>query len=164
MASISRPIQVGDTVSHRKLDTRGTVTEVDEEEAEIQIGVLRVRTKLSELQVIDDGESGETEISTGQAAGKITRSGGNDIRLESPGIEINLRGQRADEALESLERYLDSAYLAGLPFVRIIHGKGTGKLRQVIREALSHNPNVKSYEAGRGNEGGEGVTIAKLDM
>ncbi len=140
------------------------MTEVDEGEAEIQIGVLRVRAKLNELQLVEVVDNGDNEKSAGQSTGKVTRSGGNEVRQESPGIEINLRGQRADEALEALERYLDSAYLAGLPFVRIIHGKGTGKLRQVIREALSHNPNVKSYEAGRGNEGGEGVTIAKLDL
>ena len=162
--TISRPIQVGDTVSHRKLDTRGFVTGLDEEEAEIQIGVLRIRTKLHELELVDEEDSGSSEISTGQSAGKITRSAGQEVLQESPGVEINLRGKRADEALESLERYLDSAYLYGLPYVRIIHGKGTGKLRQVIRQALSHNPNVKSYEAGRGNEGGEGVTIAKLDL
>ena len=73
-----------------------------------------------------------------------------------------MRGKRSDEALDALERYLDSAYLAGLPWVRIIHGKGTGKLRQTVREALSHHPHVKSYESGGDKEGGEGVTVAKL--
>jgi DNA mismatch repair protein MutS2 len=77
-------------------------------------------------------------------------------------MEIDLRGQRADEALEALDRYLDAAYLAGLPFVRIIHGKGTGRLRQSVREALSKNPQVKSFEAGDDKEGGEGVTVARL--
>jgi DNA mismatch repair protein MutS2 len=81
---------------------------------------------------------------------------------ESPGIELDLRGQRADEALDKLERYIDSAYLAGLPWVRIIHGKGTGKLRQAVREALSQNAHVKSFETGGDKEGGEGVTVAKL--
>jgi DNA mismatch repair protein MutS2 len=61
-----------------------------------------------------------------------------------------------------LERYLDAASLAGLPFVRIIHGKGTGKLRQAVREALSGHSLVKSWEPGGDKEGGEGVTVAKL--
>jgi DNA mismatch repair protein MutS2 len=77
-------------------------------------------------------------------------------------MELDLRGQRADEALSALERYLDAAFLSGMPFVRIIHGKGTGKLRQAVREALSQNPHVRSFEGGGDKEGGEGVTVAKL--
>ena len=73
-----------------------------------------------------------------------------------------MRGQRADEALDALDRYLDSAYLAGLPWVRVIHGKGTGKLRQVVRQALSQHPHVSSFESGSDKEGGDGVTIARL--
>jgi DNA mismatch repair protein MutS2 len=61
-----------------------------------------------------------------------------------------------------MENYLDTAYLAGMPFVRIIHGKGTGKLRQVVRQALSQHPHVKSFEAGGDKEGGEGVTVVKF--
>jgi DNA mismatch repair protein MutS2 len=81
---------------------------------------------------------------------------------KSPGMEIDLRGQNSEEALDNLERYLDQAYLVGMPFVRIIHGKGTGKLRQVIREALKGHPYVKSFEEGGDKEGGEGVTVAKI--
>lgn len=83
---------------------------------------------------------------------------------ESPGIELDLRGQRADEATTALERYIEAAYLAGLPFVRIIHGKGTGKLRDVVRQILSVHPQVRSYEPGGEREGGDGVTIAKLSV
>ena len=57
---------------------------------------------------------------------------------------------------------MERAYLAGLPWVRIIHGKGTGKLRDVVRQALSQHPHVQSYEGGKRGEGGEGVTVAKL--
>ncbi len=67
-----------------------------------------------------------------------------------------------DEALETLERYLEKAYLAGLPFVRIVHGKGTGRLRTAVRDALRGHAYVKSFEEGGDKEGGEGVTIAKL--
>jgi DNA mismatch repair protein MutS2 len=80
----------------------------------------------------------------------------------SPGMELDLRGQRAEDALEALDRYIESAYLAGLPFVRIIHGKGTGRLRQVVREALKQSAHVKNFEMGQDNEGGDGVTVARL--
>jgi DNA mismatch repair protein MutS2 len=62
-----------------------------------------------------------------------------------------------------LERYIEKASMAGLPFVRIIHGKGTGKLRQEVRAALKEHPNVVSYEEGGDKEGGAGVTVAKLE-
>lgn len=161
---IQREIESGDSVRHRKLDTRGVVTMVERDEAEIQVGSLRVRANLADLEFIETEEGDPVSI-TGRAPaekGKIQIL--KETPHPSPGIEINLRGQRSDEAINELERYLDSAYLAGLPFVRIIHGKGTGKLRQVIREYLSQNPNVKSFQSGGHNEGGEGVTVAKLDV
>jgi DNA mismatch repair protein MutS2 len=79
-------------------------------------------------------------------------------------MEIDLRGQRVEEGLEALDRYLESAYLAGLPFVRIIHGKGTGRLRTYIREALGDSIRVKRWENAVDKEGGEGVTIAHLAL
>jgi DNA mismatch repair protein MutS2 len=81
----------------------------------------------------------------------------------SPGIELDLRGQRAEDALEMLDRYLEKAAMAGLPFVRIIHGKGTGKLRQEVRTMLKDHPHVVSFEEGGDKEGGAGVTVAKLE-
>jgi DNA mismatch repair protein MutS2 len=64
--------------------------------------------------------------------------------------------------LEQIDRHLDAASLTGLPWVRIVHGKGTGTLRRAVREFLADHPMVSSYESGAPNEGGEGVTIAKL--
>jgi len=101
-------------------------------------------------------------IKGGEPSGVRGQTPARQLYTESPGIELDLRGQRSEEALDALERYLDSAYLAGLPWVRIIHGKGTGKLRLAVREALSHNAHVKSFESGGDKEGGEGVTVAKL--
>lgn len=81
---------------------------------------------------------------------------------DSPGMEVHLRGMRAEDALETLEKYLDRAMLAGLPYVRVVHGKGTGVLRKVAREYLQSSPLVTSYETAEANDGGEGVTIARL--
>jgi len=77
-------------------------------------------------------------------------------------VELDLRGQSAEDALARLDDYLDKAYLSGMPYVRIIHGKGTGKLRQEVRAALKQHPQVLSYEEGHPSEGGDGVTVAKI--
>ena len=79
-------------------------------------------------------------------------------------MEIDLRGLRVDDGLAELERQLDAAYLNGMPFVRIIHGKGTGAMKKAVREALHTNPHVKRFEGGKDEEGGEGVTIAFLHV
>ena len=79
-----------------------------------------------------------------------------------PPLEIDLRGLAADELLEELEQRLDASYLAGVPFLRIIHGKGTGRLRQAVRQALRNSPYVTSFEAGTEGEGGDGVTVARI--
>ena len=76
--------------------------------------------------------------------------------------ELDMRGWRAEEVASELDRYLNDAYLAGLPFVRLIHGKGTGVLRQVVRDYLRGNALVTEFRSGEQGEGGEGVTIAKI--
>jgi DNA mismatch repair protein MutS2 len=178
ISPIRRVIRLGDRVRLHSLNTQGVVTSIGEEEAEVSVGVLRIRARLAELQLL--GEEITTSpagaglptardlIATGHSRTSSVPAEGNKlatgspIYAESPGIELDLRGQRTDEALDALERYLDSAYLAGLPWVRIIHGKGTGKLRLAVRETLSHHQHVKSFESGGDKEGGDGVTVAKL--
>jgi DNA mismatch repair protein MutS2 len=160
-----RALRLGDKVRVRSLNTQGVVTGLDEEEAEVQVGMLRVRAGLSDLQLVKGGSESTDRISKTRAPARRD-AGPSERRAEfmpqSPGMQLDLRGQRADEALDALDRYLDSAYLAGLPFVRIIHGKGTGRLRDVVRQALGVNPHVRSYEPGSQQEGGDGVTVAKL--
>lgn len=76
--------------------------------------------------------------------------------------ELRLRRLTVDEALFKLDEYLNDAFMAGLPSVRIIHGKGTGTLRQAVCEELARNPLVKSFRLGEFGEGGAGVTVAEL--
>jgi DNA mismatch repair protein MutS2 len=134
------------------------VTALSEDEAEVQVGMLRVRTKLTELELRSPGELAQEKLKPKKSERGKTMT----PRAESPGIELDLRGQRADDALDALDGYMERAYLAGLPWVRIIHGKGTGKLRDVVRGSLSRHPHVKSFEPGKDGEGGDGVTVAKL--
>jgi DNA mismatch repair protein MutS2 len=77
-------------------------------------------------------------------------------------MEINLRGRLVEDGIEQLDRYLEQAYAARLPWVRIIHGKGTGRMREAVRAALKDHPYVKSFEEARDSEGGAGVTIARM--
>jgi DNA mismatch repair protein MutS2 len=169
---VRRAIRLGDRVHLRTLNTHGVVTSLGEDEAELQIGALRIRARLTELQL--DGEPAQVikkraplldgQLPTARDLLAARKSRPEAILPESPGIELDLRGQRAEEALDALERYLDAAYLAGLPWVRIIHGKGTGKLRQAVRETLQGHPHIKSFESGGEKEGGDGVTVAKLAL
>ncbi len=149
----------------RSLNADGIITAVNENDLEVQIGSLRIRAKEEDLLAPT-----QEEIDPAHAPARNNKSRLPDARAvsstpfrPSPGMEIDLRGQRADDALDALDRYIANASLAGLPFVRVIHGKGTGRLRQVIREALHANEDVKNFEEGGEKEGGEGVTIVPLE-
>lgn len=158
-----RPFKAGDRVYLDSLKMEGILLSLDEEEAEVQLGMLRLKAKRSEIhqpeEMIKPARKPVEPAKSQPAEPKPARSSPFHA---SPGMEIDLRGQRAEDALENLDRYLESAYLAGMPFVRIIHGKGTGKLRLVIRDALKNSPHVVNMESGMENEGGDGVTIARL--
>jgi DNA mismatch repair protein MutS2 len=137
------------------------VTALAESEAEVQIGSLRVRARLVDLERESD-DSSKLKVEGSKSRATSDRPLSTVNRQQSPGMEVSLRGMMVEEALETLERYLEKAYLAGLPFVRIVHGKGTGKLRAAVRGALRGHSYVKSFEEGGEKEGGEGVTIAKI--
>lgn len=150
---VEGPIQLGAKVRLRTLETEGVVTGLSEDEAEVQVGMLRVRARLSDLEL----KSLPSEVKPEKSQTKIRAP-----RTESPGVELDLRGKRADDALDTLDGYLERAYVSGMPYVRIIHGKGTGRLRDVVRQKLQGHPHITSFESGKRTEGGDGVTVAKL--
>jgi DNA mismatch repair protein MutS2 len=152
----SGPLRLGEKVHLRSLSQDGVVSAIGEDEIEVQVGRLRIRARQSD--VVRKGEQEPEEKKDKQKSGKITLPS----TPESPGVELDIRGKRVDEGLDALERYLEKAYLAGLPFVRIIHGKGTGRLRESVRQVLGGSPHVKRFEGGGRTEGGEGVTVAHL--
>jgi len=158
-----RPLRPGDKVRLRSLKLDGVVTALGESEVEVQIGNLRVRAKLNDIERPQAAGDAPAEAPAAAPASAVSAAPvSRAIFQPSPGMELDIRGERAEDALDALDRYLDSAYSAGLPFVRIIHGKGTGRLRQVIREALRASPHVASFESGQDKEGGDGVTVAKI--
>jgi DNA mismatch repair protein MutS2 len=152
------PLRLGEKVHLRSIDQDGIVTSMGEDEIEVQIGMLRVRARRSDVIRKGEPEAEEQLPTPKPGQGKITLPPTH----ESPGMEMDMRGQRVDEGLDALDRYLEKAYLSGLPFVRIIHGKGTGRLRESVRDALRNSPFIDRFESGGDKEGGEGVTIAHI--
>jgi len=156
----SRPlpgdIQVGDTVWVKSLQAMGEVASLDADKAEVSMGRFRISVDGADL------ERREPPTPVGAVEGErlvefSQQQGGKRVKME-----LDLRGWRADAVLSELDQYLNDAFLAGLPFVRIVHGKGTGVLRRVVREALSEHPLVAEHRPGSRDEGGDGVTVANL--
>ncbi len=149
---IPGPPRPGDIVWVESLYSSGEVEDVWEEdrEAVVRVGSFRVTLPFDQFEIRERPQP-QPETSSGRTF----------IRpAESPGMELDLRGMRVDEALDALDDYIDRAYLAELPWVRIIHGKGTGALRKVVRDYLRNHPVVSRYRPGEEGEGGDGVTIA----
>ena len=141
----------------RRLKTEGVVTSANDDEIEVQVGMLRMRLKPQEVE-----RKTAPDFSAPVEAPKPTAGKTQLPSVASPGMELDLRGMRVEDALDKLDTYLEQGYLSGLPFGRIIHGKGTGVLRQAVRDVLQHTHLVKRWEQGGEKEGGEGVTIAHL--
>lgn len=151
----SGPPREGDTVKLTALGVQGTVLEVEGQEVVVQAGPLRTRVGIEEVELLRRAQPAAAPLT---AAAKVK----TPARGPSPGLQIDLRGQTVEEAVDRLDRYLDDATMAALPWVRIIHGKGTGKLRQEIRSYLASHPLVVSYESAGEKEGGDGATVVRL--
>ncbi len=145
----SSALQVGDKVLVKALKTEGEVVSLSKYEALVAVGRLQMRCKLGDLEY-----KGKQEEEVEQ---EFVLGGGS-----SPNLELDIRGQRVEEGLAEVTLYLDRAGLSKLPWVRIIHGKGTGKLRTAVRKSLKSHPAVLSWEEGKEGEGGSGVTVVKF--
>ncbi|MGE5378518.1 MAG: endonuclease MutS2 [Bacteroidota bacterium] len=164
-----QPLRLGEKVTVTTLNAEGVVTALGESDAEVQVGSLRVRARLVDLiRKGQEEESVQKNPSATVKAGEEKKQVGEGSAravlssTKSPGLELNLRGKLVEDGLDELERYLERAYSSGLLFVRIVHGKGTGRMREAVRSALKASPYVASFEEPKDNEGGAGVTVAKI--
>ena len=131
----------------------GTVlTELKNGQVQVQIGALKITTDAGKLSLAK-------EVPRTMAK---PRANLNLSKAATASTEIHLRAMRAEEALNQLEKFVDEAVLAGLPHIRIVHGKGEGVLRKIAQDYLRKNPNIERFRDGDANEGGQGVTIAYI--
>ena len=153
---LPRKLREGDTIELTELGLRGTVLSVSEKTGmlTVQAGIMKVTAKPEEVSLIE--ESGEKTVNAFIAKKKA------ELRNISVKPEVDLRGMTSDEAEYVLSTYLDTAFLAKLNTVTIIHGKGTGVLRKSVHAYLRTHPHIKSWRLGVYGEGEDGVTIAEL--
>ncbi|MBU9724393.1 endonuclease MutS2 [Diplocloster modestus] len=150
--------KIGDTVRVLSLNLKGTVSTLPGAKGDlfVQMGILRSQVNIKDLELVDEPViTGPNLQKTGSGKIKMSKSA-----TVSP--EIKLLGMTVDEALGALDKYLDDAYLAHLPQVRIVHGKGTGALRTAVHNHLKRTRYVKSYRLGAFGEGETGVTIVEF--
>lgn len=152
-----QPLKVGDRVYIQSLKVDGNVRAIAQDVVEVEIGKMRVK-----VSAVDISRSKIKEKKIDAEVPDVSSTRLPTSSMKSPGLECHLRGMRVDDALAELERYLEKAYTAGLPYVRIVHGKGTGTIRQVVQEYLNTSPYVERWELAMSTEGGEGVTVAHL--
>ena len=148
-------VKLGDKVKIASMGLTGIVNALPDNKGNmfIQCGIMRTKANIADLVLVEEEEITSKAIQR-TGAGKIKMSKSFQV---SP--EINLLGQTVDEALATLDKYLDDAYLAHLPSVRVVHGKGTGALRQGVHNYLRRSTYVESYRLGEIGEGDAGVTI-----
>ena len=156
---IPKKLRVGDRVKVISMNLNGTVHSLPNAKGDlyVQMGILRSLVNINDLILLEEETSPTSKKYGRTGAGKIKMS-----KSASVSTEINLIGKTTDEAIALLDKYLDDAYLAHIPSVRIVHGKGTGALRNAVQAHLKRLKYVKSFHLGEYGEGDAGVTIAEF--
>lgn len=156
---VPKKLRIGDSVKVLSMNLKGTVHSLPNAKGDlyVQMGILRSMVNINDLVLLEEDTSPTSRKYGKTGAGKIKMNKSASI---SP--EINLIGKTTDEAIALLDKYLDDAYIAHLPSVRIVHGKGTGALRNAVQKHLKRQKYVKSFHLGEFGEGDAGVTIAEF--
>ena len=175
-----KKLKIGDGVKVLSMNLKGTVSTLPNARGDlyVQMGILRSRVNIRDLELIREDDisatlgDGSSRTYGGTAAGSKAKktfsqakgngSGSGQIRMSksfSVGTEVNLIGMTTDEAVPAMEKYLDDAYLAHMPSVRVVHGRGTGALKNACHKRLRQLKYVKDFRLGEFGEGGTGVTI-----
>lgn len=156
---VPKNLRIGDSVKVLSMNLKGTVHTLPNAKGDlyVQMGILRSLVNINDLILLDEDAS---------PVAKKYGNGGGKIKMNKSAYvstEINLIGKTTDEAIAELDKYLDDAYIAHLPSVRIVHGKGTGALRSAVHNHLKRLKYVKSFHLGEFGEGDAGVTIAEFE-
>lgn len=152
-----RELEVGDEIKHKTLQQTGQVIEKkNKNEYVIQVGVMKITAKRKDLIFVKKAKDEREDSPTRPVSHMITTSGG------TVKTELDLRGERYEDALLKLEKYIDDALVQGYPRVTIIHGKGTGALRKGVEKFIQSHPYIKSHRLGGQNEGASGVTVIEF--
>ena len=148
-------LKIGETVEVLSLNQVGTVSTLPNEKGylTVQIGIMKVNVHISALRRVASQDSDKSTIKAKTIIGSKSKSIKN---------EIDLRGKNIEEAILDIDKYLDDSYIANLKEVYLIHGKGTGALRDGIKSYLRGHKHVKSYRPGKYGEGGDGVTVVEI--
>ncbi len=156
---LPRPLKTGDEVRIVDIDKTGTVLAPADASGyvEVQAGIIRTRVKLDNLRLLNE-KTAKPKTTVG---GKRTRTLPSTIDREITS-EIDLRGKMTDEGILELDRFIDDAVMTNVDRITVIHGKGTGAMRQAVHNFLRSHPSVKSYRLGVYGEGENGVTIVEL--
>lgn len=151
----ARPVKVGDTVQIKSMGMKATVTEISSDRIlTLRAGIMNVTAREDEVLLIEGKAAPDKKT--------VSANSSAQLRLMRVEPQIDLRGMEAIEAVTAAERYIDSAVMAKLSTVTIIHGKGTGALRAAVQQMLRRNKAVKSFRLGRYGEGETGVTVVEL--
>lgn len=159
--TVDQPITIGAKVL-TSFGNVGTVEKIEDGTAEVLVGSMRLREKITNLQTV----ATEQKPKQSKLEKLQKQAQDNNLRIDSENAnaELNIIGKRTDEAEDLVDRFLDESYLAGLSMVRIVHGIGTGALRGAVRDFLRHHPHVSRYTLAHQNEGGAGATIVELNQ
>jgi len=156
-----REVHAGDKAEHRKFKVAGNVVSLDGTKAVLDVNGRKMTVDTRDLRVIQSEAKDPHAKRRGDASpsSRLSMTLGDEATI---GAELNLIGQRVDDAIEASDKFLDRALLEGKQAVRIVHGYGTGTLRKALRDYLRKHPAVTSWRPGDENEGGDGATIAVL--
>jgi DNA mismatch repair protein MutS2 len=167
-ATAPRDITAGDEVRLLNIGMNGVVERVGDGEAEVRVNNLRFREKVSNLELLSPAQKRPQPKDDDTLAGRLRRMSerGTEVKLkqsrEDADAELNLIGRTTDEARDTVDRFLDEAFLHGHTNVRIIHGHGTGALRRAVAELLRSHPHVERFDLAPENQGGAGATVVEL--
>jgi DNA mismatch repair protein MutS2 len=162
VAAPVREIVVGDKVKLRSFGSIGIVDSIKDDEVELRVKSLRMREKLENLELVE----AVAPPKTGGRFSKLRETRGPEFKLRvsepTSTSELNVIGQRTDEAVDNVDKFLDAASLAGTSQLRIVHGHGTGALRRAIGDLLKDHPHVARFTAAPQDQGGSGATVVEL--